>query len=91
MSMSGRTQGRARRGAGAAASSQSSCSVRGQAIDLLGLGDGTSPPLARVHDAVRARVPTLDDDRPPSHDIDAIAEIDRDAASSNARAAMKVN
>jgi histidine ammonia-lyase len=47
-------------------------------------------PLARVHACVRAAVPTLDADRPPSRDIAAIAaliargEIDRACA-------MKVN
>ena len=36
--------------------------------------------LARVHALVRARVPTLDDDRPPAPDIDAIAELIADGA-----------
>jgi histidine ammonia-lyase len=39
-----------------------------QGIDLLAPLT-TSAPLARVHGAVRARVPTLDDDRPPAPDI----------------------
>jgi len=43
-----------------------------QAIDLLAPLE-TSTPLARVHAAVRAIVPPLDEDRPPSPDIDAIA------------------
>ena len=45
-----------------------------QAIDLLAPLT-TSPPLARVHALVRSRVPRLDDDRPPSPDITAIAEL----------------
>jgi len=44
-----------------------------QAIDLLAPLE-TSPALARVHQLVRSRVPTLDDDRTPSPDIVAIAE-----------------
>ena len=44
----------------------------------------------RVHDIVRARVPTLDDDRPPSPDIDAIARLIA-TASSSTRAAIVVN
>ena len=43
-----------------------------QAIDLLA-PLGTSPALARVHAHVRARVPTLDRDRPPAPDIEWIA------------------
>ena len=43
-----------------------------QAIDLLAPLT-TSPALARVHALVRSRVPTLDDDRAPAPDIDAIA------------------
>ena len=45
-----------------------------QAIDLLAPLE-TSPPLARVHAAIRARVSTLDDDRPPSRDIDGITQL----------------
>jgi len=45
-----------------------------QAIDLLA-PLSTSAPLARVHDLVRHRVPTLDADRPPSPDIHAIAAL----------------
>ncbi len=45
-----------------------------QAIDLL-TPLATSPPLSRVHAFVRARVPTLDDDRPPSHDIDVVTRL----------------
>src|SRR3989454_484915 len=45
-----------------------------QAIDLLAPLT-TSPPLARVHAFIRARVPTLVDDRPPSRDLAAIAEL----------------
>jgi histidine ammonia-lyase len=43
-----------------------------QAIDLLAPLT-TSPLLARVHAAVRSRVPPLDVDRPPSPDIATIA------------------
>ena len=39
-----------------------------QAIDLLAPLT-SSAPLTRVHDTIRARVPTLDRDRPPAHDI----------------------
>jgi histidine ammonia-lyase len=42
-----------------------------QAIDLLAPLT-TSAPLARVHEIIRARVPALDADRPPAHDIAAI-------------------
>ena len=45
-----------------------------QAIDLLAPLT-TSDPLARVHRIVRASVPTLDDDRPLSHEIAAIARM----------------
>jgi histidine ammonia-lyase len=45
-----------------------------QAIDLLAPLE-TSPPLARVHRAVRAVVPMLDDDRPPAPDIERIAAL----------------
>ena len=45
-----------------------------QAIDLLAPLT-TSAPLARVHRIVRATVPTLDDDRPLSHEIAAIARM----------------
>ena len=45
-----------------------------QAIDLL-TPLVSSPPLARVHHCVRARVPMLDDDRPPAPDIDAITKL----------------
>jgi len=45
-----------------------------QAIDLLAPLT-TSPALARVHDLIRDHVPTLDDDRPPSHDLAQIAEL----------------
>ncbi|HUQ89540.1 MAG TPA: histidine ammonia-lyase [Vicinamibacterales bacterium] len=37
----------------------------------------SSPPLMRAHKTVRARVPTLVDDRPPAPDLDAIAQIIR--------------
>jgi histidine ammonia-lyase len=60
-----------------------------QAIDLL-RPLSTSAPLARVHDCVRARVPTLDDDRPPSIDIDAITAIIESGELDRA-CAMKVN
>lgn len=45
-----------------------------QAIDLLAPLQ-TSAPLARVHAAVRARVPPLVDDRPPAPDIDAVGAL----------------
>ena len=45
-----------------------------QALDLL-RPLKTSPRLQRVHDRVRAVVPTLDGDRPPSPDIEAIAAL----------------
>ncbi len=45
-----------------------------QAIDLLA-PLASSPTLQRVHQLVRSRVPTLDDDRAPAPDIDAIAEL----------------
>jgi histidine ammonia-lyase len=45
-----------------------------QAIDLLAPLT-TSPPLARVHQAIRAEVPMLGDDRPPSPDIESIAAL----------------
>jgi len=43
-----------------------------QAIDLLA-PLATSAPLTRVHESIRARVPSLDADRSPSRDITAIA------------------
>jgi histidine ammonia-lyase len=45
-----------------------------QAIDLLAPLT-SSPMLQRVHQLVRSRVPTLDDDRAPAPDIDAITEL----------------
>jgi histidine ammonia-lyase len=45
-----------------------------QAIDLLAPLT-SSPPLAAVHDFIRAHVPTLDDDRPPSRDLALIANL----------------
>ena len=45
-----------------------------QAIDLLAPRT-TSPALARVHALVRSHVPTLVDDRAPSPDILAIAQL----------------
>jgi histidine ammonia-lyase len=45
-----------------------------QAIDLL-QPLTTSPPLARVHAAIRSRVPTLEEDRPPSRDVNAITDL----------------
>jgi histidine ammonia-lyase len=47
-----------------------------QAIDLLA-PLATSPPLDRVRQAIRARVPRLDVDRPPSPDIAAIVALIR--------------
>ena len=46
----------------------------GQAIDLL-RPLATSAPLARVHAALRAHVPPLDDDRPPAPDIERAAQL----------------
>ena len=45
-----------------------------QAVDLLAPLT-TSPPLARVHAAVRARVPVLGADRPPAPDLAAIRDL----------------
>jgi histidine ammonia-lyase len=45
-----------------------------QALDLL-KPLTTSVPLARVHDFIRTRVPTLDDDRPPARDIETITAL----------------
>ena len=45
-----------------------------QAIDLLKPLE-TSPMLSRVHAAIRAHVPELVDDRPPSRDISTISEL----------------
>jgi histidine ammonia-lyase len=45
-----------------------------QAIDLL-KPLRTSPPLVRVHEFVRTRVPVLDDDRPPAHDIEILTSL----------------
>jgi histidine ammonia-lyase len=45
-----------------------------QAIDLL-TPLVSSPPLVRVHQCVRSRVPVLDHDRPPAPDIDAITTL----------------
>jgi histidine ammonia-lyase len=45
-----------------------------QAIDLLAPLE-TSAPLARVQARVRAAVPTLDEDRPPSPDLETIARL----------------
>jgi histidine ammonia-lyase len=60
-----------------------------QAIDLL-KPLATSPPLARVHEFVRGRVPALDDDRPPAFDIDIIASMIDDGDLERA-CAMNVN
>jgi histidine ammonia-lyase len=45
-----------------------------QAIDLLAPLT-SSAPLMRVHETIRARVPTLERDRPPSHDIEKITSM----------------
>jgi histidine ammonia-lyase len=50
-----------------------------QALDLLA-PLVTSAPLLRVHRAVRERVPTLTDDRPPAPDLDRIAQMIRSGA-----------
>lgn len=50
-----------------------------QGIDLLAPLQ-TSPPLARVHRFVRARVPALDRDRPPAPDIAALSAMIADGS-----------
>jgi histidine ammonia-lyase len=50
-----------------------------QAIDLLAPLT-SSAPLMRVHAAVRDAVPTLNDDRSPAPDLDAIAQMIRRGA-----------
>src|SRR5262245_29360377 len=60
-----------------------------QAIDLLA-PLATSRPLARVHESIRARIPTLDRDRPPSHDIVEIAAM-IEAGDLDRACEMKVN
>jgi histidine ammonia-lyase len=60
-----------------------------QAIDLLQPLE-SSPPLMQVHRAIRARVPTLEHDRPPSPDIAAVAGMIASGALERASAA-KVN
>ncbi len=45
-----------------------------QGVDLLAPLT-TSPPLQRVHEAIRARVPRLEGDRPPAPDIDAVGAL----------------
>jgi histidine ammonia-lyase len=60
-----------------------------QAIDLL-TGLTTSAPLTRVHALVRAHVPPLEEDRPPSHDIAAISRL-IEAGELDRACAMKVN
>jgi histidine ammonia-lyase len=58
-----------------------------QAIDLLAPLTSTDT-LMRVHHAVRTRVPSLTDDRPPSPDIETIASMIRDGALEYASAAV---
>ena len=60
-----------------------------QAIDLL-QPLVTSPPLLRVHDFIRAHVPTLGDDRPPSRDLETIAALIEDGGLERA-CALNVN
>jgi histidine ammonia-lyase len=60
-----------------------------QAIDLLAPLQ-TSPPLARAHDFIRARVPTLDADRSTSGDLASIADMLASGELERA-CAMKVN
>ena len=60
-----------------------------QALDLLA-PLATSTALARVHRHIRARVPTLEDDRPPSHDVASITELIV-AGEIERACAMKVN
>jgi histidine ammonia-lyase len=58
-----------------------------QAIDLLAPLT-TSPPLKKVHDLVRSRVPILDDDRAPAPDIMAITNLIASRAFDDACAAL---
>lgn len=60
-----------------------------QAIDLLAPLT-SSPPLSHVHDFIRARVPTLEDDRPPSRDLNVITQLIASGEIENA-CPMKVN
>jgi histidine ammonia-lyase len=60
-----------------------------QAIDLLA-PLATSPALARAHAGIRAHVPALDADRPPSHDIERIAKLIEDGELERA-CGVKVN
>ena len=60
-----------------------------QALDLLA-PLATSAALARVHQRIRARVPALDRDRPPSHDVASITELIV-AGEIERACAMKVN
>jgi histidine ammonia-lyase len=60
-----------------------------QAIDLLSPLT-SSPPLARVHETIRARVPTLERDRPPSPDIATITAM-IEAGDLERACALKVN
>jgi histidine ammonia-lyase len=60
-----------------------------QALDLLAPLE-TSAPLTRVHHHIRSRVPTLDRDRPPSHDVASITELIV-AGEIERACAMKVN
>jgi histidine ammonia-lyase len=60
-----------------------------QALDLLAPLE-TSVALARVHRHIRARVPTLDRDRPPSPDVASITELIV-AGEIERACAMKVN
>jgi histidine ammonia-lyase len=60
-----------------------------QALDLLA-PLATSPALARVHERIRARVPTLESDRPPSPDVASITDLVV-AGEIERACAMKVN
>jgi histidine ammonia-lyase len=60
-----------------------------QAIDLLAPLT-SSVPLMRVHETIRARVPTLERDRPPSHDISQITAMIA-AGDLDRACALKVN
>ena len=60
-----------------------------QALDLLKPLQ-TAAPLARAHDVIRSRVPTLDEDRPPSPDINEIVTMIESGELERA-CAMKVN
>lgn len=70
-------------GAGLKAARAVELATRVIAIELMSAAQGldllapleTSPPLQAAHQLIRARVPALAGDRPPSPDIEAIANL----------------